>query len=273
MQYTTDLYTIRCLTNMHVGSGDTNYGIIDKQVQRDVITEMPIIHSSSMKGALRQHAEMLLSDKDVINDIFGSENNKNSDGKSQTGTHRFFTAQLLSLPVRSDTKPFFRAFSLATLRQLCNDMVIFNVQSASKTQIEEVCEVLNKKTDKIYLLSDTINSAILEDQKATAIDKQLLPKLAILTKLLGDNLALFPDDDFKELVKNLPVIARNHLENGISKNLWYEEIVPRESVFYTLIARPLDNQDFQCLLRIANHITQIGANASIGYGFCKFTKL
>jgi CRISPR-associated protein Cmr4 len=258
---------------MHVGSGDTNYGIIDKQVQRDVITEMPIIHSSSMKGALRQHAEMLFSTKDTINDIFGSENDKNSDDKSKTGTHRFFSAQLLSLPVRSDTKPFFRAFSLATLRQLCNDMANFNVQPALKTQIEEACEVLNKKTDKIYLLSDTINSAILEDQKATAIDKQLLPKLDILTKLLGDNLALFPDDDFKELVKNLPVIARNHLENGISKNLWYEEIVPRESVFYTLIASTSDNQNFQLLLKLANNITQIGANASIGYGLCKFTKL
>ncbi|MCS4455235.1 RAMP superfamily CRISPR-associated protein [Clostridium botulinum] len=47
------IYTIRCLTNMHVGSGDASYTLIDNQVQRDVITGFPTINSSSLKGSLR----------------------------------------------------------------------------------------------------------------------------------------------------------------------------------------------------------------------------
>lgn len=31
-------YFIQCITNMHVGSGDANYGIVDKLVQRDPVT-------------------------------------------------------------------------------------------------------------------------------------------------------------------------------------------------------------------------------------------
>ena len=71
---------------------------------------------------------------------------------------------------------------------------------------------------------------------------------------------------------NLPIIARNVLENGESKNLWYEQIVPAETVFYTLI----DDRDDSALankIREDNALVQIGANATIGYGYCKFTNL
>jgi len=50
-----DLYIIEALTNIHVGSGDINFDIIDNQVQKDAITGYPVIHSSSFKGALREH--------------------------------------------------------------------------------------------------------------------------------------------------------------------------------------------------------------------------
>lgn len=82
------------------------------------------------------------------------------------------------------------------------------------------------------------------------------------------------DDDFKELCSNdnLPIIARNVLENGESKNLWYEQVVPAETVFYTII----DNKEDSTLTNILSDdktIVQIGANATIGYGYCKFTTL
>ena len=53
--YKNEAYIIRTKTNLHAGSGDTNFGIVDKQVQRDSISNLPIINSSSLKGAIRDH--------------------------------------------------------------------------------------------------------------------------------------------------------------------------------------------------------------------------
>ncbi len=51
----TELYTIETLSNLHVGAGDINFGVIDNQVQRDSVTNLPNINSSSLKGAFREH--------------------------------------------------------------------------------------------------------------------------------------------------------------------------------------------------------------------------
>lgn len=68
---------------------------------------------------------------------------------------------------------------------------------------------------------------------------------------------------------NLPIIARNCLENGESTNLWYEQVLPSQSVLATIIQT--NNADDLDILNGA--IVQIGANATIGYGYCKFIKL
>lgn len=77
--------------------------------------------------------------------------------------------------------------------------------------------------------------------------------------------------DFEELCSddNLPIIARNCLENGESSNLWYEQVLPAQSVLATIIqTKSADDLD-----KLKNAIVQIGANATIGYGYCKFIKL
>ena len=76
------------------------------------------------------------------------------------------------------------------------------------------------------------------------------------------------DDDFKELCddEHLPVIARNCLDSK-NPNLWYEQVLPRFSVLYfPLIAA----ENFDVFKNaVTNTLVQIGANATIGYGFCK----
>ncbi len=281
MNYTTDTYLITCLTNLHVGSGDTNYGIIDKQVQRDVVTELPTIHSSGLKGAFRQQFEQFFSHSHStgILDIFGSENNPSEQTKtSKAGSHRFFNAHLLILPVRSNVQPFFRAFSIETLEQFYNDLVLFKSADAIQKGLKQIITLLKKSPiqKSVPRLLSNHPSAILEDYSALPLDAAVLTQintLNVLEPLLGENLAVFHNDDFKNLCKDLPVIARNHLENGQSVNLWYEEIVPRESLFYSMIARPKDDTVFNELLKLSSNNVQIGANASVGYGFCKISKL
>lgn len=52
---TTKMYMMKLETNLHVGNGDINYNIIDNEVEKDVLTEQPIIYSSGMKGAFREY--------------------------------------------------------------------------------------------------------------------------------------------------------------------------------------------------------------------------
>lgn len=81
-----------------------------------------------------------------------------------------------------------------------------------------------------------------------------------LTKLENKDFSIACND------QNLPIIARNILKNGISKHLWYEQVVPAETVFYAIIQEEGDT----LYNAINGKIIQIGANATIGYGYCKF---
>lgn len=69
--------------------------------------------------------------------------------------------------------------------------------------------------------------------------------------------------------ESLPIIARNCLDNGQSSNLWYEQVLPSMSVLATIIKTP-SNETLDIL---DGQIVQIGANATIGYGFCKFIRI
>lgn len=48
---TTDTWLIQAISNLHAGKGDADFGIIDKHVQRDPVTGLPVIFASSIKGA------------------------------------------------------------------------------------------------------------------------------------------------------------------------------------------------------------------------------
>ncbi|WP_373697542.1 type III-B CRISPR module RAMP protein Cmr4, partial [Porphyromonas loveana] len=85
-----------------------------------------------------------------------------------------------------------------------------------------------------------------------------------------------PERKEKEVVEevdHLPVIARNCLDNGESKNLWYEEVVPAESCFVFFISYD-DEEKFKLFdEKIQSKPVQIGANGSIGYGFCSIKNI
>ena len=77
--------------------------------------------------------------------------------------------------------------------------------------------------------------------------------------------------NFQELCddEHLPIIARNRLKNGESDNLWYEQVLPAKSVLGTII----ETDDNTLIEALNGHLVQIGANATIGYGYCTFVKL
>ncbi len=218
MKYTAWLITAK--TNLHVGDEcATGYGIIDKSVQRNPITELPCINSSSLKGALNEffcHNTDFNGEK-LLN-IFGSD--KKTKTPSQKGNAIFFDANLLAFPKQSDS----------TLYELVSTI---DVIERAKAQLE---------TFKVKM--DDFPTYKTQDENGKI------------------NLAELCSDE------GLPIIARNRLENGESQNLWYEQVVPQETVFYTLM-----KVDEEFAEKLDKQIVQIGANATIGYGYCEFKKL
>lgn len=276
MKYDISAYLITCLTNMHVGSGEANYGVVDNLVQRDPISEVPIIHSSSLKGALREHFKDEWGEGDSrLNYVFGADpvrkkkevkdsTEKENDKKKepQVGYYKFFDANLVVLPVRSNVEPFYRATAEFLLKEVEEKAKALGKTGLSVSPITDY--TVEEEKPKVVAANGQV---ILEDY--TAVSGLQLKNS---DNYLEDNLALFHKNTFKEFTKRLPVIARNQLENGESKNLWYEEVVPRESRFVFFVAKSEKYQE-EFNKVIHNKTVQIGGNASIGYGFCKIEKI
>ena len=95
--------------------------------------------------------------------------------------------------------------------------------------------------------------------------------LSLNFPLWKDNWILLSDGDFKMVCDNynLPVIARNNLDGD--GNLWYEQFVPSQSLF--LFFSISNDVNLKLTDFIDKKTIQIGANATVGQGFCKFTKL
>ena len=229
-----NVWFITAKTNLHVGNENTSsYGLIDLAVQRNVTTNLPCINSSSLKGALNEYAAKEAKlESNDLVRIFGSDKVK-ENGKSRN----------------SDTQKGLYTFFDAN--------ILFLPKQSDANLYELVtCEaVLDRFIKQVKLLT------------GETLDKEAVKTKFGCTKEVGNK-------EFYELCSddNLPIIARNVLENGESKNLWYEQVVPAETVFYTIIE---DKGDRTLANKIADDkaIVQIGANATIGYGYCKFNNL
>ena len=282
-----DLYIIQAVTNLHVGSGDNNFGIIDNQVQRDVLTGRPTINSSSLKGSLREYFDPENKSSQFIRYVFGSppteknevedKNQKEKEDKSskqEKGKFTFVSATLLSIPLRSNTKTFFRATSPEIIEEFISNLSSFDIKLEQEKLLQELANL--KPNKEVFIFEDIKNETIIEDTKTQYIEKDL----SSLEEILGKDIAIVENSLLNDYCADLPIVARNHLENGESQNLWYEEIVPRESRFYFTVTKPknLDNKDSKNIGTYETKfddmgMVQIGANATIGYGYTKINKV
>ena len=254
------LYYIDCITNLHVGSGDVNFNIVDQEVEKDPILRYPIIHSSGIKGALRANAVSAGVDADIINKVFGAPCNTNApDG---AGTYRFFNADILYRPLRATGK--FPCVKVTTVKIIQNFIDVLNnfgkklPEGLSGLNAEKT---INAFADGIPFLVSNASFTSIEGEKVKVMDDATKNALK---SLLGEDFAIVKEFDGFDL----PVIARNNLQIS-SGGLWYEEYVPRGSRFFMLVLTP-DNENIEAVIP---EMVQIGGNASIGYGYCKFTNV
>ncbi|MDR2638532.1 MAG: hypothetical protein LBC09_01695, partial [Helicobacteraceae bacterium] len=180
---------------------------------------------------------------------------------------------LLGLPVRSDARPYFVAISPSIAADLLNTAQTLGVSLGAYK--EALSKIAAAKTAQVSGAKEaTLELFEIKAQPAQNAFDALKP-------LLGDHIAVIPNEQFQELAKELPVIARNHLENGISKNLFYEEVLPRETRLWFMLGVPSDEllhrddkEEFYAGFKafeeaLLGDTPQIGANASVGYGLTK----
>lgn len=267
------IYKLTCLTNMHVGSGDINYSIVDNEVMKDEILGSPIIPSSGVKGCISKFCEEKL-DKVKHADIFGvEEKNELEEGKniktpSKKGNVKFLNAELFAKPMRVTEGIGAYAMVMSdALRDRFNMLMKelgqgnLNVTSCENTDADDdKTEIVVENTD-----ADDDNAEIVVENNSRFTKKD---KLSISSEKFHEKIYLSDSKSFNQV--DLPVTARNKLnENGTSENLWYEEYVPHESIFYL----PIISEDEELLKvldkAINDQIIQFGKNASIGFGLCK----
>lgn len=232
------LVKMQCVTNLHVGNGDVNYNIIDNEVERDPITGNPTINSSGVKGALRQYFAQQHNEN--VNKWFGDEKEKTE------GQLKILAADIMAMPMRASRGT--RAFYLVS----------------PQSSIERFEQIKND----FAVTSDFSGKNYTEDGETVEVEGIRVENTAVVA---GDKVYVLDDNLFGMV--DLPVMARNCLEDGKSKNLWYEEIVPHQSTFIFPVVVRDAAEDIESLREFKNavdgKIIQFGGNASIGYGLCR----
>lgn len=281
------LYFMKTITNLFVGDLGSSVGIVDKQVQRDEVSKFPTVFASSLKGALRDHVRNVNGpDSDCENYIFGKEGEPERKVKindkeevipakrSQKGNVNFLSAQLAFYPIRGTKRPYYLATCPFILNELHERLKACRV----KNDLAKEIKALNNIFHDVELSWPRLENENYEGFFLDGIDvvKNLHTRMKELDKA---RILIMSDKEFRGQMRELPVVARNKLENGISGNLWYEEFVPRKSIFLlTMLTADYkdDDEDNETKTMmtafedaICNKLVQVGGNATVGDGLCE----
>lgn len=258
-------------TSLHPGAEGTG-GVIDLPVAREADKGYPVIHGSSLKGAIRHKAEQLWEDGKLISDVFGAPD--------QAGGIGITDARLLLLPMRSLTSHYRLVTCPYILERLARDFRLTGMAAPDWVDLNEIekGKAIAATDDRLYLEEFTFE--IIADAKLVGNLALIIEKLIYhdsLKNRLQKQLVIVHDDDFSYFSRYaLPVNARNVLDadTKISQNLWYEEVIPADALFYSLlIPRKEHNVYMEDVKNLfyKNPYLQVGGNESIGQGWCVAT--
>ena len=290
---TYNMYMIETLTNMHVGSGDTHFGIVDNLIQRSPVTKVPVIHSSGLKGSLREYFVEPKLSKDEIRDLFGADveegNSEKSDQFTNTPGHLiFFEANMLTLPLRSNQNIYYNCTSEDVLLDYLKSVKDFVKQDLIYDEIKNWLGTMNFSSHDFYYFKGDEGIEIEDFTKGklylSTIPDSVKTFLSNYCKIEIDKLAIFGSSIFGGICKeSIPVVARNRIDkDGTSGNLFYEEVLPRKTKLYFVLgydsylnqtSKDSLRTKFETEFNNSVNIYQFGANYSIGYGFSKIEKV
>lgn len=259
-------------TSIHPGAG-SDAGFVDLPVAREAATDYPVIVGSSFKGALLDRARSAGIDETSRNRVFGEQNN--------AGALLVSDVRLLLLPVRSLTSQYKWITCPYLLERLQRDLLRAGQPDGGIIPAVDKGHYLGIGDAQLYLEE----RQFLKSSDA-GVPKSVLSNLRSLITAtthkstqdrLEHQLIILHDDDFAWFARyGLAVNARNVLDNEkkTSKNLWYEETIPPDALFFTLLAERghAALAETQKLFDGSPYI-QVGGNETVGQGWLAVTWL
>lgn len=262
-----EIFGLLAETFVHVGSGESA-GAIDLPVMRERATDYPFVPGSSIKGALKDAAkgDAGLDDKR----LFGKQ-------EKNAGALLIGDARLVLLPVRSLSSPYRWVTCPLLLERLDRDLTRAGRQGLP--QLKEIKDGEALATDvaaTLYLEERQFAIAGKPEDSLAAALACLLPHLAAKGRL-AHQLVVLHDDDFAWFARYaLPVHARNVLDETTktSKNLWYEETLPPDTLLSLLIGERTDGAAGELATFLENRrYLQVGGNETVGQGWFAVQRL
>lgn len=252
-------------TAIHHGAG-RSAGIIDLPIAREAATDYPFVAGSSLKGALRDRAESL--GRSDVAAMFGRPD--------QAGRLLVSDARLLLLPVRSLSGAYRWVTSPLLLERYRRDIARCGFSAT-------VPAVVIPETGGIAgALAPGGRGNLYLEEREFAVGGECPPAVheavgslirhAETRKRLASQTVIIRDDEFAWFCRYaVPIQARNVLEDGTkrSKNLWYEESLPPDTLLYALsMARDEDTQAaLAALFPETDPYLQVGGNETVGHGW------
>jgi len=284
------LLTFYAETPIHMGSGQS-VSYVDLPIQRERHTSFPVLWASGIKGVIRNLALRKWNDKDKVNTIFGPDPEDASDYASCIS---ITDAKILLYPVRSAKGVFAWITCPFVLKRFKEDLKAVKIKKDFEYNIPDVLD------EKVFIANDNLkiqekNIVALEEFAFEAEVNEEAKKLAEklkefipqndLTNALENHFAIVSDDVFKDFV-NYAVEIRTRIRIDQAKGtvketaLFSEELVPSESVFYSLLFikdsfKPNSNMNAENVfseimsLLSENSLLQLGGDETIGRGYVR----
>ena len=252
------IMTIFSRTPVCVGAG-SSVGAIDLPVMRERHTRIPIIPGSSVKGVLR---DLWNRNQDEQKNIFGDENAK-AAGKVMVGE-----ARVLAFPVRSARGMFAWVTSPLALERFVRDSgIALDIPSLKEMECMASAELCSE------------NKAVFEEycfERKAGLPAGVAEAFSNLSadtvwQSVASRLAVISDEMFQYFVENAcENPARIKLDDkGIVENLFNQEQVPSETMFYNVLAAN-DEVILNTVVEKLNAtvVLQFGGDETIGLGYC-----
>lgn len=266
-------------TSLHAGGGES-WGAIDLAIQRDKVTQHPIIAGSSLKGAIRAYVTASGAETGHVNTIFGPDTDHASD---HAGAVAFTDARILLFPVRS----LKGVYAWVTCPMVLNHFKRSTGAAFSTPSVESGKVIADK--DHVGMGQDvvidrykfTIQGSV-DAELVTAV-QSLIPDHSThesLRNRVRTHLIIVNDEDFTDMVRfATDVQTRIRIgENGtvVEGALFFQENLPAESLLYGAIyaQKPTggsyssaDEVLLELRSRLGGKTVQMGGDGSIGKGF------
>lgn len=285
------LLTLYTHTFFHPGAGSTT-GAIDLPVQREVHTGYPMLAGSGLKGSLREKAEKMGREQEV-SQVFGPEGR--AEDTKAAGCLLVGDARILAFPVRSLTRTFFWVTCDQVLARLKRDLNLIGLKvewNLSELRAGERRALVPEGTmvPELLMLEEMDFEPVPSSQVgriASFLAEEVLPPEVgeVFVEKFKTDLAVVSSTDFAYIVKNATQVSarialdENKTTSGQGGNLWYEETIPPETVFYSLLMTTAPRLKKGAIGTagealsfigevLGDGLIQVGGNETVGQGWC-----